>query len=121
MGFCSDPLGWPAKYAEKVDLCRPVHGIEVTGGSFPATIWNTYMLAAVDLLQLEFVAFATPADLPDEVINPLPPPPAPAPSESPDESPSPEPSPEPSPTPAPTPTPPPPTPTPDPSPTDVIP
>jgi penicillin-binding protein 1A len=122
MGFCSDPVEWPEAYAAKVDLCRPVHGIEVTGGSFPATIWNTYMLAAVDILQLEFVPFATPEDLPDEVINPLPPAPAsPAPSESPDASPSPEPSPEPTPTAPPSPSPPPPTPTPDPSPTDVVP
>jgi membrane peptidoglycan carboxypeptidase len=121
MGFCSDPLTWPAKYAAKVDLCRPVHGIEVTGGSLPATIWNTYMLAAVDILELEFVPFALPTDLPDEVINSPPPAPVapPSPSESPDESPSPEPTVEPSPTVEPTPTPPPPTPTP--SPTDVVP
>ena len=120
MGFCSDPVAWPAKYAAKVDMCRPVHGIEVTGGSLPATIWNTYMLAAVDILELEFVAFALPTDLPDEVINSPPPvPAAPTPSESPKESPSPEPPVEPSPTVEPTPTPPPPTPTP--SPTDVVP
>lgn len=121
MGFCSDPVGWPAKYAAKVDLCRPVHGIEVTGGSLPATIWNVYMTAAVDILQLEFVAFATPTDLPDEVINSPPPVPVtPSPSETVEESPSPEPTAEPSPTVEPSPTPP-PSPSPDPSPTDVIP
>jgi membrane peptidoglycan carboxypeptidase len=120
MGFCSDPIAWPAKYAAKTDLCRPVHGIEVTGGSFPATIWNTYMSAAIDILQLQFVAFATPADLPDEVINSAPPVPVqPRPSETAEESPSPKPSVEPSSTPEP-PSPP-PTPTPDPTPTGEIP
>jgi penicillin-binding protein 1A len=108
MGFCSDPVEWPVGYAERVDACRPVHGIEVTGGSFPATIWNTYMTSATSILDLEFVAFATPIDLPNEVLNSAPPPaPAPSPtkSEPPKEKPTPTPTPLPTPSPSPEPTP----------------
>jgi penicillin-binding protein 1A len=61
MSYCSD-----------LDLCRPVKGIEVTGGSFPATIWNTYMSQAT--AEMEVVDFPLPVDLPDEeVINTAPP------------------------------------------------
>jgi penicillin-binding protein 1A len=52
--------------------CRPVHGIDVTGGSFPATIWSAYMSAALDGADIAY--FTTPIDLPDIVINPPPPP-----------------------------------------------
>jgi membrane peptidoglycan carboxypeptidase len=109
MGFCSD-----------VTLCRPVHGIEVTGGSFPAQIWDAYMELAT--AGMEVVPFAIPSDLPDEVINSAPPvTPTPTPTE--DESPSPQPTEEPVPTPKPTevpteiPSPTPPTPASPPSPT----
>ena len=60
MSYCSDPFE-----------CRPVKGIEVTGGSFPATIWNTYMLQAT--AEMDVIDFPLPADLPDEVINTAPP------------------------------------------------
>jgi outer membrane biosynthesis protein TonB len=103
MGFCSD-----------ANLCRPVHGIEVTGGSFPAQIWNAYMQQAVAEMEIE--EFVLPTDMPDEVINEAPPP-EPSPTESktpkpkptdeptPDPGPSEEPTPDPEPTePAPTPT-----------------
>ena len=60
MSFCSDTF-----------LCRPVKGIEVTGGSFPAQIWNAYMLQAT--AEMEVVDFPIPEDLPDEVINTAPP------------------------------------------------
>jgi membrane peptidoglycan carboxypeptidase len=56
MEYCSDP-----------ELCRPVHGIEVTGGSFPAQIWAAFMSIAV--ADMEVLSFPIPADLPDEVIN----------------------------------------------------
>lgn len=88
MGYCSDTT-----------LCRPVHGIEVTGGSFPAQIWDAFMEQAT--ADMEIVSFATPADFPDEVIN-SPAPSAPSPSPTDEESPSPEPTDEPSPTPEPT-------------------
>ena len=97
MGFCEDPT-----------ICRPVHGIEVTGGSFPAQIWNLYMQQAV--AELEVLDFPIPTDLPDEIINEAPPPPEPSPTES--ESPEPEPTEEPTPEPEPTVEP-----TPDPEPT----
>ena len=108
MSYCSD-----------VNLCRPVQGIEVTGGSFPATIWNTYMTQAT--AEMEVVAFPIPEDLPDEVINERPP------SAVPSAAPTEEGTPEPQPTetevevtpPPPTPAPPPPTP--DPGPTIIPP
>lgn len=57
MRACADP-----------NLCRPVQGnTGVTGGSFPAEIWQAYMIEAVAELPVE--SFPTPADLPDEVIN----------------------------------------------------
>jgi penicillin-binding protein 1A len=112
MGYCGDP-----------ELCRPVQGIEVTGGSFPARIWNSYMTVATAEMEPEF--WPTPADLPDEILNepdaPVGPAPSAAPSPSasakPSPSPEPEPSIEPTPTPDPSPDPSPnPTPTPLPSP-----
>jgi penicillin-binding protein 1A len=63
MHYCYDPA-----------MCRPVHGIEVTGGSFPATIWGVYMQAALEGLPIS--SFTAPIDMPDTLINP-PPPPAP--------------------------------------------
>ncbi|HEX2125345.1 MAG TPA: transglycosylase domain-containing protein [Thermoleophilaceae bacterium] len=60
MSYCADTF-----------LCRPVKGIEVTGGSFPATIWNAYMTQAT--AEMEIVDFPIPTDLPDEVINTAPP------------------------------------------------
>ena len=108
MSYCSDPV-----------RCRPVQGIEVTGGSFPATIWNTYMTQAT--AEMEVVDFPIPEDLPDKVINTAPPV-APA-SAVPTDDATPEP--EPSETeivitpPPPTPAPPPPTP--DPGPTIIPP
>lgn len=64
MESCSDP-----------ELCRPVVGdlgypIQVTGGSFPARIWSTFMSAAVE--GMDVVPFPIPTDSPDEVINSAP-------------------------------------------------
>jgi membrane peptidoglycan carboxypeptidase len=93
MGFCADP-----------NVCRPVHGIEVTGGSFPAQIWNAYMLDAVAGLEVQ--EFAVPSDMPDEVLNEAPPePPPPTESKSPKPKPTEEPTPDPEPTEEPTPDP----------------
>jgi penicillin-binding protein 1A len=95
MGYCSDP-----------NLCRPVHGIEVTGGSFPAQIWNLYMQQAV--IDLEVANFELPSDMPDEVINQAPvvePEPSPTKSKTPEPEPTEEPTPDPEPTEEPTPDP----------------
>ena len=75
-----------------------VHGISVTGGSFPALIWHDFMAAIHE--GLEVPDFPHP-DLTGKIINAAPSP-----------SPSPSPSPLPSPTPSPTATPTPPIPTP---------
>ena len=93
MEYCLDPV-----------RCRPVHGVEVTGGSFPAQIFAAFMSVATE--NMEIVAFPIPTDMPDEILNPQPTfRPGPAPTKSgkaePDETeePSPEPSePEPEPT-----------------------
>jgi penicillin-binding protein 1A len=65
MHFCSDP-----------QKCRPVDGIEVTGGSFPADIWAAFMSIVMD--GRDVLYFAVPSDEPDEVLNEAPPPPPPA-------------------------------------------
>jgi penicillin-binding protein 1A len=104
MGYCSDP-----------ELCRPVRGIEVTGGSSvgPAAIWAAFMLRATE--GMEVLDFAEPADLPDRVINsPAPVPIAPSPTKSEKAKPSPSPIPSPSPAPSPLPSP-----APSPEPTDI--
>ena len=108
MAYCADPIE-----------CRPVHGIEATGGSFPARIWAAYMTQAVEGMQVR--EFPEPAELPEEKINATPLP-APTPTATATAKPKPrrtqEPEPEPTPTPVPTPTPQPSTPpTPTPSPT----
>ena len=58
------------EYCPDTEMCRPVHGISVTGGSFPAQIWAAFMRIAVE--DLEVLSFPTPVDMPDEVINPRP-------------------------------------------------
>jgi len=63
--------------------CRPVHGVDVTGGSFPASIWSLYMLAALEGVDVE--DFTAPAFEPTTVINPPPPPAPPKPKGKPDE------------------------------------
>jgi membrane carboxypeptidase/penicillin-binding protein len=60
--------------------CRPVHGIDVTGGSFPAEIWGAFMGAVLEGMDVQY--FTEPYDTPDIVINPIPPPPPPEPVES---------------------------------------
>ena len=62
------------RYCSYATTCRPVHGIEVTGGSFPATIWGLFMGAALE--GEDVLSFTTPVDEPDTVINPPPPPPS---------------------------------------------
>ena len=107
MTYCSDPV-----------VCRPVHGIEVTGGSFPAAIWAAFMEQATADLQVESFPFAVdygevlnkpaPTPTPSETETPTPTPsetetPTPTPSET--ETPTPTPSETPTPTPSETPTP----------------
>jgi penicillin-binding protein 1A len=103
-------------------VCRPVHGISVTGGSFPAIMWAKFMSQALAGVPVE--TFPYPTVLPGTIINP----PAPSPSPT-TKEPSPTPtvtnSPTPSPTqssPSPSPTTPSPSPTtPSPSPTRTSP
>jgi penicillin-binding protein 1A len=61
MGYCYD-----------TQRCRPVEGIDVTGGSFPAAIWQLFMIAALEDVEIE--EFVYPVDEPDIVLNPPPPP-----------------------------------------------
>lgn len=65
----ADPEGYIPlmEYCSDTELCRPVHGISVTGGSFPAQIWAAFMSIAV--ADMEVLSFPIPADFPDEVIN----------------------------------------------------
>ena len=61
------------RYCTDTELCRPVHGYEVTGGGTPvspAVIWHNFMAEATADLPVE--SFATPVDLPDTVINSAP-------------------------------------------------
>jgi penicillin-binding protein 1A len=101
------------QYCPDLVLCRPVHGINVAGGTFPAMIWAKYMAAAVEGSPIQ--QFPLPIALPTGVLNspvaqiPYPPqaPPSPAPTTtgSPAASPSGRPSPKPTATARPTPTP----------------
>jgi penicillin-binding protein 1A len=88
MGYCSPP-----------DVCRPVQGIEVTGGSLPAEMWAAFMSEAVADLPVAY--FPTPIDTGIVLNTPAP---TPAPSPTPSESPSPTPTPTETATPTPTPT-----------------
>ncbi len=87
------------------ELCRPVHGRDVTGGSFPAEMWAAFMSQAITVDEFaDAIAFAVPVDVPDEVLNSPAPQPTTSPTPKPSKSPEPEPSPEPSATPKPSPT-----------------
>lgn len=90
------------RYCSDTNLCRPVHGYEVTGGGSPvspAVIWANFMAEAT--ADMEILEFPTPTDLPDEVLNesaPVPAntnPPAPVETEEPEEEPTEEPTPQP--------------------------
>ena len=61
--------------------CRPVQGIDVTGGSFPASMWSAFMLAVLEGVEVAY--FTEPLYEPTTIINP-PPPPAPVKPEKPD-------------------------------------
>ncbi len=111
-------------YCSDTRLCRPVGGIDVTGGSYPAQMWATYMTSAVEILGIEPATYPTPSELGDNIINSPPPttsappptyqPPAPTTTSVPSEPPSSEPPPKTSEPPPPPPTtsePPPPPPT----------
>ncbi|MDQ3964733.1 MAG: transglycosylase domain-containing protein [Actinomycetota bacterium] len=68
----SDDISPLMHYCGIPELCRPVHGIDVVGGTFPAEIWGTFMAAALEGLEVE--SFVEPAFEPSTVLNPLPPP-----------------------------------------------
>lgn len=64
-------------YEEVPRECRPVGDVgDVTGGSYPAQMWATYMNEAVEILEVAPGPYPTPSDVPDEVLNS--PPPAPS-------------------------------------------
>lgn len=65
----------------EADRCRPVNGVDVTGGSFPSQIWAVFMTAALE--GMDVLDFPYPIDMPDIVLNPPPPPPAPEPEREP--------------------------------------
>jgi penicillin-binding protein 1A len=91
-------VGYPSGRVPMED----VHGISVTGGSFPALIWHDFM--AVIHAGLEVPDFPEP-DFTGEVINAAPSPsPSPSPSPPPKKKPTPTPTPTPSVSPLPTPT-----------------
>ncbi len=56
-----------------------VHGRRVSGGSFPAEIWSSYMRRAVQGLPVEDIFIAPPESLSLRSLNPPPPPPPPPP------------------------------------------
>jgi penicillin-binding protein 1A len=63
MGF-PDPDGED----ELVPVMDDVHGIEVTGGSFPAQIWNKFMRNATE--GMDVGSFKAPGKFPGRVLNP---------------------------------------------------
>ncbi|MQB01284.1 MAG: PBP1A family penicillin-binding protein [Actinobacteria bacterium] len=71
MHYCNDPR-----------RCRPVDGIEVTGGSFPADIWAAFMSRVLESFDIAY--FTPPVDEPDEILNEAPPPPPPPQESKPD-------------------------------------
>lgn len=73
----ADDISPLMQYCEIPSRCRPVHGIEVTGGSFPAEIWGDFMSAALEGREIAY--FPTPTVVPSIVLNPPPPPPPPEP------------------------------------------
>lgn len=69
-----DDLVPEMRYCSDSNLCRPVHGYDVTGGGAPvspAVIWANYMREVT--ADMEILDFPTPVDMPDEVINEAPP------------------------------------------------
>jgi penicillin-binding protein 1A len=60
MGY-DNPPGQPARYMDHV------HGIEVTGGTFPAQIWNKFMRNATQ--GMDTGSFTTPKSFPGKILN----------------------------------------------------
>lgn len=61
MGYPNDDPAQPPR------LMKDVHGIEVTGGSLPAKIWNKFMRNATD--GMDTGSFVTPKAFPGDVLN----------------------------------------------------
>jgi penicillin-binding protein 1A len=62
MGYRNAPEDGPTRYMTSV------HGRVVFGGTFPATIWNKYMKAITD--GMDVGSFSNPSSFPGKVINP---------------------------------------------------
>jgi penicillin-binding protein 1A len=60
-------------YADKVTPMTDVHGIKVTGGSFPARIWSGYMGGATADMPVEDINTATPDELNLQLLGQRPP------------------------------------------------
>jgi penicillin-binding protein 1A len=63
-------MGYPDLDPEdsELPLMDDVHGIEVTGGSFPAQIWSKFMRNATE--DMDTGSFVTPKRFPGKVLNP---------------------------------------------------
>ena len=66
-------------YPDKIVPMTSVHGIRVSGGSFPARLFSTYMTRAVEALPVKQIDTAAPESLSLRLLNPPPPPPPPLP------------------------------------------
>ena len=61
-------MGYPNPPGEPLRKMQDVHGIEVTGGSLPAQIWNKFMKNATK--GMDTGSFTTPKSFPGKVLNP---------------------------------------------------
>jgi penicillin-binding protein 1A len=64
-------------YPDKIVPMTSVHGIRVSGGSFPARLFSTYMVRAVESIPVKPIEVAAPEELSLRLLNPPPPPPPP--------------------------------------------
>jgi len=60
-------------YPDKITPMTSVHGIRVAGGTFPARIFNTYMVRAVENMPAKNIETATPEELSLQLLNQPPP------------------------------------------------
>lgn len=60
-------------YPDKVTPMTNVHGIRVSGGSFPARMWSSYMMQAVADMPIKQIDTATPEELNLRILNEVPP------------------------------------------------
>ena len=61
-------MGYPNPPGEAPKVMDKVHGIEVTGGSFPSQIWNKFMRNATE--GTDTGSFTSPTSFPGKILNP---------------------------------------------------